>query len=266
MKINWRERIIAASIHLAVTLVVSGAAAAVIFMVWFPDGLADVVGGRTLFWIVVACDLALGPLISLVVFDSKKSRLELFVDYGVVAALQLGALAYGLSVVAASRPVFVAFNVDRLDIVSALELDDEALAAGTAPRFQSRSWIGPRMVYIEPPKVGDGRQDILSAIMLGANGQLFPKYYRDYDSAVPSVLKKAHPIESLLNGSGDSRSTLEREIAMTNASIADLRWLLVRNRFGYAIALIDAQTGEPTKYLNVDPVWWDGRSSQATAR
>ena len=45
MNINWRERFIAAGIHFLVTLALAGLAAALIFYVWFPGAMADMVGG-----------------------------------------------------------------------------------------------------------------------------------------------------------------------------------------------------------------------------
>ena len=53
-------------------------------------------GGRELFMLVVGCDLALGPLLSLVVFDSSKTRRELLFDYTVLGIVQLAGLVYGV--------------------------------------------------------------------------------------------------------------------------------------------------------------------------
>ena len=63
---------------------------------------------------MVGCDLALGPLVSLVIYNSRKSRRELVFDYSVVAVVQIAAMVYGVYVVAESRPVYIAFLKDRL--------------------------------------------------------------------------------------------------------------------------------------------------------
>ena len=60
MAINWRERFVAAFIHFLITLLLAGIAAALIFLVWFPNGIAAVVGGTTLFVLVLGSDLVLG--------------------------------------------------------------------------------------------------------------------------------------------------------------------------------------------------------------
>src|SRR6187401_541882 len=79
----WREKFVATGIHFLVTLTLAAVAAALIFVVWFPDPFETMIGGTELFLLVVGCDLALGPLISLVIYDSRKSRRALVFDYAV---------------------------------------------------------------------------------------------------------------------------------------------------------------------------------------
>ena len=78
--ILWREKFRAFGIHFATTLFVAALAAALIFFVWYPPPYATMVGGLKLFVLVTGIDLALGPLLSLVVYDSRKSRRALVFD------------------------------------------------------------------------------------------------------------------------------------------------------------------------------------------
>src|SRR5262245_56788136 len=112
MNINWRETLLATSIHFLITAAVAALAAILIFFIWYPGTIAAISGGTRLFEIVVAVDIGLGPLISLVIYSSRKTRRELVIDYSIVAAVLLAALLYGVSVVAVSRPIFVAFAKD----------------------------------------------------------------------------------------------------------------------------------------------------------
>ena len=70
--IVWREKFVATGIHFLVTLTFAAIAAALVFLVWFPDPFQTMIGGTELFLLVVGCDLALGPLISLVIYNSRK--------------------------------------------------------------------------------------------------------------------------------------------------------------------------------------------------
>ena len=91
------------------------------------------VGGTKLFELVVLCDLVLGPLISLVIYDSTKARWKLVMDYSIIGAIQLAAMIYGVYIVAGTRPVYVAFNKDRIEVVTARDIDDQELAAARDP-------------------------------------------------------------------------------------------------------------------------------------
>jgi len=253
MKINWRERFIAAAVHFVVTLLIAGIAAAVIFLVWFPSGLASLVGGTALFLIVVASDLILGPLMSLVIYSSAKPLRTLIVDYSLVGVVQLAALVYGMLVVADSRPVFVAFAVDRLEVVTAIELDANDLAHGIEPAYRSKSWTGPRLVTISSPTDAEDRQNRILSAAQGKDVQLVPKYYRAYLPEQALVFSRS--IAVLNEGSGAAQPQIDKAVASLGGNEAALRWLLVRHRFGFATVFIDATTGEPIKYVTLDPTW-----------
>ncbi len=178
-KIAWREKSIATGIHFLVTLVLAACAAALVFLVWFPDPFQTMIGGTELFVLVVGCDLVLGPLISLVIYNSRKSRRKLVIDYVIVGILQIAALVYGVSVLAGSRPVFVAFSVDRIEIVTAREITDKELAAVVRPEFAKLSFTGPRLVGIDVP-----RADLTDAMFQAMNGNdiyLRPKFFVPFD-------------------------------------------------------------------------------------
>src|SRR6188768_3691636 len=149
--IVWREEFVATGIHFLVTLGFAACAAALIFLVWYPDPFETMIGGTEMFLLVVGCDLVLGPLISLVIYDRRKSRRALITDYSIVGVVQIAALVYGVHTLAAARPVYVAFNHDRIEIVSALDISDEELAAANAPVYGSLPLTGPRFISIKVP-------------------------------------------------------------------------------------------------------------------
>lgn len=67
-----------------------------------PYPYREISGGRELFLLLVAVDVVMGPLITLMIFNTGKPRRELQLDLIVVGVLQLAALAYGLSTVYAA--------------------------------------------------------------------------------------------------------------------------------------------------------------------
>lgn len=257
MAINWRERFVAATIHFLVTLLMAGLAAALIFLVWYPGAMATMVGGTSLFLLVIASDLVLGPLMSLVIYSSKKPRRELIIDYSVIGVVQLAALVYGVLTVAASRPAFVAFDRDRLEIVTAIEIEDEHLAQATDAQFRSKSWLGPKLVAVVRPTDAKEKSDLLFLALAEHDAQTLPKYYRDYATARAQILAKSAPLQALLENSDAAKSQIESAVAATGKAPDQLHWLLVHHRFGFGVALLDAQA-VPLKYLAIDPTWVRG--------
>ena len=87
------------------------------------------------------CDLGLGPLTSFIIYSSRKSRRALVFDYTVIGILQLAAFIYGLYAVANIRPGYIVSVGDRLEVVSAGEIDDADLAQG-ADRLSQATEVG----------------------------------------------------------------------------------------------------------------------------
>ena len=249
--INWREKFLATGVHFLVTLTLAACAAAIIFLVWYPDPFATMIGGTELFELVVSCDLALGPLISLVIFDSRKSRRKLIFDYSIVGIVQVVALVYGVHALAAARPVYVVFNQDRLEVVSAREISDEELAAAKTPIYGSLPLTGPRFVSIKVPQAE--QLDALLQSVGGNHEQLRPRYYAPYESQLAQIRAQAKTLEELEKLHPESKALLQAARAGLDVPAARIRWLPVHHLKGFWTALIDTESGKPLAYANFDP-------------
>lgn len=249
--IVWREKLGAMAIHFAVTAIFAGFAAALIFLVWFPAPFHTMIGGTELFMLVVGCDLALGPLLSLVIYNSRKSRRELILDYTLIGLVQLTALVYGVYIVAGTRPVAVAFVKDRIEIVTARDIEPAELAAARDPLYATLPWTGPREVAIVVPE--NEQQEALFASLSGKEEMARPRFYQPYDVALPEIRKRAATPEQLLQNHPEARDRLETALADTGLPRERLRWLPVRHRKGFWTVLIDIDTGRPVGYFDLDP-------------
>lgn len=249
--INWREKFVATGIHFLVTLALAAAAAALVFLVWFPDPLQTMIGGTELFILVVACDLALGPLISLVIYNSRKSRRQLVLDYALFGAVQVAALVYGVYILAGTRPLYIAFSTDRLEIVVARDISDTELAAARDPAYGMRTYTGPRFIGIEVP-IADYNDAVFEALK-GNEEHMRPKFYVPFESQLRKIRARAKTVEALIRDKPESKPLLDA--AMRDISIpADrVRWLPVHHFKGFWTALIDIDTGKPVAYFDFDP-------------
>jgi hypothetical protein len=249
--IVWREKFVATGIHFLVTLSLTAAAAALIFLVWFPAPFETMIGGTELFLLVVGCDLALGPLISLVIYDSRKSRRALIFDYSLVGVVQIGALLYGVHTLAATRPVYVAFSHDRIEIVSAGEISDQELAAAKTPRYASLPLTGPRFISITVP--ASEQQDALFKSVAGLDEYMRPRFFNPYDAQLAQIRARAKTIEKLEEFHPERKRQLEDARASLSVPAERIRWLPVHHRKGFWTVLIDTENGRPLTYLDFDP-------------
>jgi hypothetical protein len=249
--IVWREKLLAFSIHFVVTLAVALIAAAIIFLIWYPSPFGRMLGGMQLFLLVSGCDLALGPLVSLVIYNSRKSRRELVTDYTVIGVLQLAALAYGMYVVAVARPAYLVFSKDRIEVIAAQAIEPTDLAEAKVEEFRHRPWFGPKFVAAFVPEGEEN--DALSKGLAGKDVSVRPRFYVPYESQVELIKAKLNPVAQLTQKfptvTADVESAL-REHAITSEQAG---WLPVQNRWGFWTALVDARTGYPFHYLPLDP-------------
>jgi len=249
--IVWREKFVATGIHFLVTLTLAAVAAALIFVVWFPDPFETMIGGTELFLLVVGCDLALGPLISLVIYDSRKSRRALVFDYAVVGVIQILALVYGVHTLAATRPVYVAFNHDRIEIVSAGDIRDDELAAAKSPIYASLPLTGPKLISITVPAAD--QQDAMFQSVEGNEEHMRPRFYGPYETQLAQIRARAKTIQELEEKHPESKPLLDKASTGLPVPAQRVRWLPVHPRKGFWTVLIDIENGKPLEYVDFDP-------------
>jgi hypothetical protein len=249
--IVWREKFIATAIHFGATLALASVAAAVIFFVWFPDPLQTMIGGTELFMLVVGCDVVLGPLLSLVLYDSRKTRRALITDYTLIGILQVAGLLYGMYIVAGTRPVYVAFNTDRYEIVTARDISEKELAAARDPRYGRLPWSGPKLVSVVVPP--EESQDAMFQAVSGNEEHQRPKFFAPLDARLEAIRSRSKPLPALEEKKPAAKGMLEEAAGESGIPRERLAWLPVRHRNGFWTALIDTADGKPVAWAAVDP-------------
>jgi hypothetical protein len=249
MTSSWGSlRFKATGLHLLISVAVAAVAAALVFWVWYPRGYASLMRGGELFMILMACDVILGPALSFVVCNPGKSRRALVFDYAVIGAVQLAALAYGMSVVAQSRPAFEVFSVDRINIVSAFEVEDDGSA--NAQRFQP-GWFGPQPLTLQMPTDTAARNKALDQELSGKHLHLMPGYYGPYEPQ--KTLAQAHPIAALVQRLPQAQQPIEAALRKADRAAEQVRWVPAATRFGFHTALVDNKTAQVVALVAVDP-------------
>jgi hypothetical protein len=193
---DWRSRLRAAGIHLALSAVVATVAALLVFAVWYPYPYSEVSGGRELFLIVVSVDVVLGPLITFAVFNRKKPLKVLQRDFAVVGLLQLAGLAYGLWTVHLARPVHMVFEFDRFRVVHQLEIPLELL--DRTPAGITAIPIGsPTLLSLRPFGTDQERLEFTMQALGGVQLSARPDLWQPYESGRERIVAAAKPISQL---------------------------------------------------------------------
>ena len=142
---------------------------------WYPYPYRELSGGRELLALVVAVDMVLGPLITLVICNAAKMRRDLVMDFTVIGLLQVAALAYGLWTVFVARPVHLVFEYHRMAVVHAIDVDSDLLAKAP-PSLQTLPVTGPTVIALRrfknPAEQFDATTAALKGFRLAARSDL----------------------------------------------------------------------------------------------
>ena len=241
-------------LHLCISIVIGLVAMTLLFGFWYPPPYFSAAGADQLALLLVGVDVGIGPLLTFIVFKPGKKGLTF--DLFVIAALQLGALVYGLHTVAASRPVFLVFAVDRFELVAANQIADADLKQGKEDRFRRRSWKGPLLVYGEMPTDPKEHGELAFSGAEGRDLQNLPRYFRDYDGNAIKVAEHAHDLATLRPKiDTDSAAVLDSWLQRNALRDADVRWVPVVARRKDATVLIARDSGKVLAALPIEPPW-----------
>ena len=246
-----KDRLGASGIHLGISLCVAVFAAALVFGLWYPYPYGEISGGRELFFLVVAVDVIMGPLITLAIFNRAKPRRELLIDFTVVGLLQLAALGYGLWTVFAARPVHLVFEYSRMTVVHAIDVDADLLAKAP-PSLQKLPVTGPTVIALRPFKNPAEQFDATMAAFEGFPLAARSDLWQAYEPVRADVLKEAKPVAELRARFSNQAAQIDRAIAATGKPVTDLRYLPLLSRKTAWTVLLDTTTAEPLGYLPLD--------------
>jgi len=250
MSLKQMSRFRAAAIHLMISAFIAAAVIALMLAVWYPPSLFDAMGGKKLLVLIIGIDVAVGPLITLIIFDTRKK--ELAFDLAVIAALQFTALSYGIYAMHSGRPVFVVFTEDRFVVVSAAEVDEETLSQAPA-EFRTLPENGPIVVAADMP--GDMRQRMILFFtgLSGIGVQNLPKYYVSYEERLAEVRAASRPLQRLSNLRAEDEIQLVQAAARSRQPLESMRYLPLRTRYATLTALVDGASGRFLFILPIDP-------------
>jgi hypothetical protein len=150
--------------------------------------------------ILIGVDLVLGPLMTFIIANSRKSRHELTRDIGIIVVLQLCALIYGSTSLWKGRPLYYAYSETVLQLVQAYDISAHEVElglkqnAGLAPHWYNM----PRWIWAPLPTDPDEAQKIVTAAISGEDDVIsMPRYFKTWDQGLPTLRAQLKKVDEV---------------------------------------------------------------------
>lgn len=179
--------------HLVISAAIALLAYLLVFHLWYPAPLSKVLNVGHIFWLMIGIDVVVGPLFTLIVY--KKDWRELRMDLGIIAFVQLCALAYAVYTVDAARPAWIAFEKDRFVLVTKNEILEEE-GEPVSGAFVRPPLLGAGYAYVDFDRVKD-QSDLLFKEVFGVKPSQYPYLYESFDRAIPLIKEQGQPVQEL---------------------------------------------------------------------
>jgi hypothetical protein len=174
-------------------------------------------------------------------------------DLVVIAILQAAALAYGVSVLFESRPVFVVYVKDRFELVRANQVAEQDLG-GSAPAKRERlSITGPRLVGVRMPTDADERFKLSISALGGMDAQSYPQYHVPYEEVRAQAGELARPLAKLRQLNRDRVLEIDRIAARLGKNEEDLGFLPMRAGKHDLAVIVSKRNGDVLAYTSLRP-------------
>ena len=237
----------AATIHLGISIAIAIGAVLLLYLLWYPQPFFEASGGQFLLTLLVAVDVVLGPLITLIIFDTKKKSLRF--DLAVIVIVQLAAIGYGMYTMYLARPVFVVYSNSQFKVVTANEIEPEMLAQVTRVEHKSLSFTGPKYVFNNPPESGTD----LDAVMLSGEG-LAPQFYVPFSEKSADAAKQGQPLTELFKRQPDAQSIIDVALKRNQKNATDVVYFPLIAKAMNMTLLADTRTGAIVAVVPVNPL------------
>lgn len=181
MNIKIKNRFQASSVHLAISIFIFLVFLSVMFIWWYPSPYFKTEAGWDVLGILIAVDIVLGPLLTLVVFKRGKPSLKF--DLSVIACVQVAALIYGGQIIYEQRPIFLIFAQGQSYLASTNNVDMSQVDKSFREQMGGK---GPFSVYAKMPDSPEAQMNLLvEQFTAGKPGLEFrPEYY---ESVAPNI-------------------------------------------------------------------------------
>ncbi len=224
--------------HLLLCVVIALFLFAFFWFQLYPAPLFQASGALKVFLVLLAIDVVLGPLMTLIVW--KRDWKQLRKDLAVIALLQIAALGYGVYTLWIARPVYVAALGPRFDVVHATDIDASEIKTSGKPL----PLFGPKWVGIKQATDPKERERVMFASLGGVDYGHFPQHHQPIENMREELLKNARPIAELKKFNPGADAQIDRWVARNGATPDSVVFQGLKARTQDMAVIMDAKTAK----------------------
>lgn len=216
---------------------------------WYPEPYLSLEGGWFIIGMIVLVDVILGPTLTLIVF--KPGKKGLVFDLSLIAAVQLCALVYGISVIYQERPQFLAFSVDRFVIASSKDVEQGKFRY---PALLHTSQHGPLPVYAELPADPVEKTRLMQEVFAGKPDLDFrAEYYEPLQQHLPDLFSRSKTIADFRGKSAENRQKIDQFIADHCGAVDQCAYFPVVGKETDMMLVLQRRSGRIIGAMDIDP-------------
>ncbi len=228
----------AALIHIGISAAIFLAFLYLILFEWYPPPFFTTDGGWNGVLIMVLVDIVLGPTLTFIIFNPRKSRKEILLDLSIVAVVQLGALAWGGYTVYNQRPVAVVEWEGTLKPLTAEPLYTQEKTLADLQQFG----VGSRpIIHAQPPRTKDEIGTMMELAFnkdIGETQQFW--MFRSFKGSLVEIKKRALDITAVTKANAEINAALDNFLQQSGSKkTEDFFYLKFAGRYKDAIFVFD---------------------------
>jgi hypothetical protein len=193
-------------------------------------------------FVMVCVDVVLGPTLTLIIANQKKSRRELTRDIAIIVAVQLCALTYGSAQLWKGRPLYYAFSESVLQLVQAYDIDDNEAKLGREqnPGLAPHWYSLPRWIWAPLPEDPAQRQKIFTAAISGGDDVIsMPRYFKRWEDGLTSLRAQLKKVDNVAYFAPSEKRKLKEKMKAAGMADDQLDTIPLTGRGHPLLAVID---------------------------
>lgn len=241
-----RNRFKIASIHVGFSSLLIFFSYIIIFKVWYPQPLNIAMGIEKIYFLFLVVNLIICPILTFLVSKRGKSKVKLGFDVIVIVVLQLFFYLFCMSTLEKTRPAWLVFVVDDIELISPIDVDinKESKSDFKSSFFKKPQWVVA--AYSNNPIERQKQKE--DEMFYGINISTKIETFQKIENQKFALLFKLHPISNLNN--------FNKDVDILNDIVkkypATAGWLPVKSPKQDMVALFN-KDGVPIEVVNFRP-------------